>query len=145
MLSISLSCLIRPNAFSQSRTTRCISVPPISAKSANLLIMLIACAVDLFSLKPNCAVSKECGLKLKKERCKQIKINTTQSIKFQNGFEVPWVDNATYLGAKLDNTCNANKEINKRLSTCSALWKKLGMLWKKNSSTNKKRNVSPAS
>ena len=77
------------------------------------------------------------GMSLNKSKCIHISMYSRARVKFSDGSPVPTADEATYLGAHINNAMDPRQEIIQRLKKCSVIWRKLGLFWKQVPVSNK--------
>ena len=74
--------------------------------------------------------SKKYGMNLNKTKCEVLTINGDDPIFFSDGVRVPPHDRVKYLGCMINDKGDPKQEVNKRISECIVIWKKLDPLWK---------------
>ena len=77
------------------------------------------------------------GLKLNKAKCVAICMYGNPNIKFQDGTRMDKVEEAMYLGVKLNKTLDLKTEIASRIKNTMVTWKRLGDFWKQGNVSNK--------
>ena len=74
-------------------------------------------------------IGSQSGLKLNKDKCVAMILNSMKQIKFTNGQIVKDVEEAKYLGCIQNKDTNMAKEISHRINLCSATLTKLDTFW----------------
>ena len=74
------------------------------------------------------------GMRLNKTKCEALTINSKdkegEQIKFIDNTKVPQLNQVKYLGCMLNDKGDPKREINKRISECMVIIKKLDPVWK---------------
>ena len=70
------------------------------------------------------------GLSFNKDKCVSMNFHCEAKTKYADGTKVPCSDAVTYLGAELTKLGSARKEINRKISQCIVICKKLQMFWR---------------
>ena len=70
------------------------------------------------------------GLKLNKGKCEALNTEGSEEIKFGNGKTVKRVTESSYLGCRLNDKANIQRELNKRLADVYRTYKRLDPYWK---------------
>ena len=63
------------------------------------------------------------GLNFNKGKCVAMVFNSDQKVKFGDGSPMPTPDNAVYLGASVNKTCDPTHEVHTKMGQCFALLK----------------------
>ena len=82
------------------------------------------------------------GLNLNQSKCETINTDTGDKsrIAFKDGGKVQRKNMAKYLGCKLNNKSEIQKELNSKMKDCVTAWKKLETFWK-HSNVDKRRKI----
>jgi hypothetical protein len=75
----------------------------------------------------------KCGLKLNKKKCELVHTGRTPHVHFQDGQKVPQMDEVKYLGCSINRWSNTTREVNKKVSECTATLQKLNTFWRHSS------------
>jgi retron-type reverse transcriptase len=70
------------------------------------------------------------GLNFNKDKCVSMNFHCDAKTKYADGTKVPCGDAVTYLGAELTKLGSSRKEVNRKISQCIVICKKLQMFWK---------------
>ena len=77
----------------------------------------------IFALIEN--YSAEFGLKLNRETCVHLPLNSPKHINYQDGTTVPKHTETTYLGSNINQKADPDKEIMNRIQECLGAWKRM--------------------
>ena len=80
---------------------------------------------------------KRYGLKLNQNKCELLSIQGNGSVKYTDGTTVPRRNEAKYLGCIINPRGDIAREVNKRISECYVVWKRLELFWKKGNPTER--------
>ena len=69
------------------------------------------------------------GLKLNRSKCKLIQIGSIIPVKFPDGQVIAPSHEVKYLGCQMNEQGDGKKEVNKRITACMAILKKLDLFW----------------
>ena len=75
-------------------------------------------------------VAARYGLSLHQGKTVHLPLYSNKTILFPDGSPLKKTEEVTYLGCAISSTLNHNREINRRLRACTAVWKRLGVFWK---------------
>jgi hypothetical protein len=88
-------------------------------------------------LKHTEEISRQYGLKLNKEKCVAINMNTDGNVKFGDGTSLTQSFEAMYLGCELNKEVNIKLEISNKMNEVRKTWFKLAPYWKSHTASTK--------
>ena len=88
-------------------------------------------------LKHTEEISRQYGLKLNKDKCVAINMNTDCNVKFGDGISLTQSFEAMYLGCELNKEVNIKLEISNKMNEVRKTWFKLAPYWKSHTASTK--------
>ena len=74
-------------------------------------------------------IGEQYGLHLNKDKCEVITYGPLADIRFKEGDRMKQKDEAKYLGCHLNDDNSIKRELDRRITECAIIWRKLDIFW----------------